>query len=87
VTWSVRNWRDEDEIPPWLDGSLDRARQTSSVRGDIELVTKYVLWFQRLDPRNPLVLMADQDGRTLPLRSTTTEEEVTDFLQSMGGSC
>ena len=81
VTWSVRNWRDEEEVPPWLDGSLDRARQTSSLRGDIELVTRYVLWFRKLDPQQPLALIADNDRGTLALLPTTTEEEVTDFLQ------
>ena len=80
VTWSVRNWHDEEEVPPWLDGSLDRARQTSSLRGDLELVIRYVLWFRKLDPLQPLGLIADDD-RTFALLSTTTEEEITDFLQ------
>jgi hypothetical protein len=63
------------------DGALDRARQTSSLRGDIALVIGYVLWFRKLDPRQPLRLTAGADRGSFALLSATTEEEITDFLQ------
>ncbi len=81
VTWSVRNWRDDEEVPPWLDGSLDRAHQTSSLYGDAGLVAEYVLWFRKLDPDQPLVLIAGDDRGPLALLSTTTDDEVIDFIR------
>jgi hypothetical protein len=80
VTWSVRNWSGDEEVPPWLDGSLDHARQTSFLRGDPDLVAEYILWFQALNPAQPLLLIRGDDRPPLAIVPSTTPGEVRAFI-------
>ena len=80
VTWSIRNFDSDGlEVAPWLDGSLDAARQVSTLYGDPGLAAEFITWLPSY-ASEPLVLVADNDLMPLRLRPTLTREDVLAYL-------